>query len=411
MPTVLLTDRRIASIRPTHTRVEYVDKKVPGLALRVTPNGAKSWTVRYRHRGRLRRLTLGDLAVVSLSDARARGRDALHNASKGEDPAGDKQTRRRAETVGELAELYLAKWAKPRKRSWKADDNLLRNRVLPQWRNRAIIDIARHDVRLLVEGIAEAGAPIVANRVAALCSKLFAFALDRDLIRASPAVRIPRPAREHARDRVLTEDEIRSLWASFDALDPPMAAFYKLRLVTAQRGGEVVAMRWQDVDLHGGWWTIPAADAKNNLAHRVPLNAAAIKILQGLKKTAHKDAVFVLAAHHRAKGAGARGKRQQSEAAKTFTVPNFRGHDLRRTAASMMASGGISRLTISKILNHVERTVTAVYDRHSYDAEKAAALRWWNTKLVSILSARQSSVRPFAKASSPRATMGLRRVV
>jgi integrase len=225
-------------------------------------------------------------------------------------------------------------------------------------------------------------------------------------------VQIPRPAREHARDRVLTEDEIRSLWASFDALDPPMAAFYKLRLVTAQRGGEVVAMRWQDVDLHGGWWTIPAAHAKNNLAHRVPLNGAAIKILQGLKKTAHKDAVFVLAAHHRAKGAGARGKRQQSEAAKTFTVPNFRGHDLRRTAASMMASGGISRLTISKILNHVERTVTAVYDRHSYDAEKAAALRWWNAKLASILIARQSSVRPFVNApSGRRATTGLRRVV
>ena len=75
-----LTDRRIASIRPTNTRVEYVDQKVPGLALRVTPNGAKSWTVRYRHRGRLRRLMLGDLAVVSLADARARERDALHNA-------------------------------------------------------------------------------------------------------------------------------------------------------------------------------------------------------------------------------------------------------------------------------------------------------------------------------------------
>jgi integrase len=412
MSTVLLTDRRIASIKPTHTRVEYVDQKVPGLALRVTPNGAESWTVRYRHRGRLRRLTLGDLAVVSLADARARGRDALHNASKGEDPAGDKQTGRRAETVGELAELYLAKWAKPRKRSWKADDNLLRNRVLPQWRSRAIIDIGRHDVRLLVEAIAEGGAPVVANRVAALCSKLFAFALDRDLIKASPAVRIPRPARETARDRVLTEEEIRSLWASFDALDPPMAAFYKLRLVTAQRGGEVVAMRWQDVDLHGGWWTIPAADAKNNLTHRVPLNATALKILQGLKKTAHKDAVFVLAAHHRAKGGGARGKRQQSEAARTFTVPDFRGHDLRRTAASMMASGGISRLTTSKILNPVERTVTAVYDRHSYDAEKAAALRWWNAKLASILAARQSSVRPFSNAPlGRRATTGLRRVV
>jgi integrase len=294
--------------------------------------------------------------------------------------------------------LYLTKWAKPRKRSWKADDNLLRRRLLPHWRNRAIVDITRHDVRLLVEGIAEAGAPIVANRVAALCSKLFAFALDRDLTTASPAVRIPRPAREQARDRVLNEDEIRSLWRSFDALDLPMAAFYKLRLVTVQRGGEVAAMRWSDVDIVAGWWTIPATHAKNSLAHRVPLNAAALKILKALKKAADDDAVYVLGAHHRTKGAGARGRRQQSEAAKTFTVANFRGHDLRRTAASLMASGGINRLTISKILNHVERTVTAVYDRHSYDAEKMAALTWWSAKLAAILQRRQSSVRPFAKA-------------
>src|SRR5690349_18561866 len=98
MPKVLLTDRRITAIKPRSSRVEYVDKKVPGLALRVTPTGAKSWTVRYRHRGRLRRLTLGDLALISLADARERARDHLHDASKGKDPATEKQAGRRAET-------------------------------------------------------------------------------------------------------------------------------------------------------------------------------------------------------------------------------------------------------------------------------------------------------------------------
>src|SRR5436309_8352886 len=110
MPPLLLTDRRIAALKPTRTRTEYLDQKVPGLALRVTPNGVKSWTVRYRHRGWLRRLTLGDVAVVSLADARARARDALHDASKGEDPAAEKQAGRKAETIDELADLYLSKW-------------------------------------------------------------------------------------------------------------------------------------------------------------------------------------------------------------------------------------------------------------------------------------------------------------
>jgi integrase len=389
MPTLKLTTRQIDTIKPTTKRTEYIDEKVPGLALRVMPTGAKSWTVRYRHRGRLRRLTLGSAGVISLAQARDRVRDLMHDASKGADPATEKQLGRRAETIGDLADLYLEKWAKPRKRSWKADDNLLRKKVLPRWQHRAIADITRQDVRALVEEVAESGAPIVANRVAALLSKMFAFALDRDLVQASPAVRIPRPGQEKARDRVLTEDELRMLWKSFDALEPSMAAFYKLRLLTIQRGGEVASMRWQDVDLTTGWWTIPAGMSKNKLAHRVPLGPSVLSLLKMLERTALKDAVFVIA--------GARGKRQQAEAAATFTVPDFRGHDLRRTGASFMASGGISRLTISKILNHKETSVTAVYDRHSYDAEKAAALAWWDIRLKAILEKKVAKVRSFQR--------------
>lgn len=388
MPTLTLTSRLVHSIKPTAgKRAEYFDALVPGLALRVTPNGVKTWTVLYRHRARLRRLTLGSVAVLDLADARTRARDELHKATKGADPATEKQDGRKAETIGDLATLYIERWAKPRKRSWKADDNLLRRKVLPRWQHRAIVDITRQDVRTLVEGVADNGAPIVANRVAALVSKVFSFALDRDLIQASPAVRIPRPGQEQARDRVLNEDELREMWAAFDALDPSMGAFYKLRLLTAQRGGEVADMRWRDID--GEVWTLPAASSKNKLSHRVPLNRSAVELLEELKRSAAKDEVFVLA--------GARGKRQQGEAAATFTVPDFRGHDLRRTAASMMASGGVPRLVISKVLNHVERGVTAVYDRHSYDAEKRAALDWWDARLQGIVEGKKAKVLAFAR--------------
>src|SRR5262249_55054931 len=97
-----------------------------------------------------------------------------------------------------------------------------------------------------------------------------------------------------------------------------------------------------------------------------------------------------------------RGKKQAAAATKTFGVADFRGHDLRRTAASMMASGGVPRLTISKILNHVETGVTAVYDRHSYDAEKQAALPWWDRKLAAILEENDdaSKVLPFARSDA-----------
>jgi integrase len=114
--------------------------------------------------------------------------------------------------------------------------------------------------------------------------------------------------------------------------------------------------------------------------------------IESVKKTAAKDAVFVLAS--------ARGKRQQSEAAATFTVSDFRGHGLRRTAASIRASGGISRLTISEIVNHVERQITAAYDRHSDDPEKRAALDWWDVKLPAIPDNKDSAkVLSFATRS------------
>lgn len=392
MPTLSLTARSVTSLKPLPgKRVEYFDAAVPGLALRVTERGAKSWTLLYRHRGRLRRLTLASAAVLSLADARSRARDLLHAASHGADPATQKQEGRRAETIGDLAEQYLEKWAKPRKKSWKADDNLLRRRILPHWRHRAIADITRADVRALVEQVADAGAPVVANRVAALISKMFSFALDRDLVAANPAVRIPRPGVEYARDRVLTELELQAFWAATDALDPAMRAFYRLRLVTAQRGGELASMQWADVNLDAAWWTIPAAHAKNGLAHRVPLSPLAVQTLRALKAKDVDQASNVFA--------GARGKRQQAEAAaKAFAgIPDAKGHDLRRTAASFMASGGISRLVIGKVLNHAESSITAVYDRHSYDPEKRAALDWWAARVLALMNPKKrgASIRPF----------------
>src|SRR3954469_1433772 len=113
MPTRTLHAKFVRSVAPTARRVEYIDDKVPGLALRVMPTGAKSWTIRYRHRGRLRRLTLGSVDDITLSQARARARDELYAVSKGVDPATVKQAGKKAETIVDLATLYLEKWAKP----------------------------------------------------------------------------------------------------------------------------------------------------------------------------------------------------------------------------------------------------------------------------------------------------------
>jgi integrase len=150
-------------------------------------------------------------------------------------------------------------------------------------------------------------------------------------------------------------------------------------------------MRWPDVDIKGGWWTIPAEQSKNKLPHRVPLTPSAVKILNALQATAGKDAVFVFE--------GIRGPRHRRGVLDDLPIADVRPHDFRRTAASMMAGGAVPRLTISKVLNHVGTSVTAIYDRHSYDAEKQSALTWWDQKLAAIIANRAGKVLAFGKSA------------
>ncbi len=377
----------------------YVTTETPGLQIRVAPDGSKTWSVRYRIGKQQRRLTLGRADAIPLADgkgpqgkvkgARTLALEALHAVRTGADPADAKRQTRDAETVGDFAKIYIEKHAKPKKRSWQHDQSMLDRDVLPAWRHKRMRDVTRRDVRNLLEQIAER-APIVANRTRSLLHKMFVIAIQHDVVEHNPVTATERPGEEQQRDRVLTHDEIRTFWAASEALPVEAAAAFRLRLLTAQRAGEVIGMQWSELDLENGWWSIPAKRAKNGLSHRVPLNGSALGIIKRLRAQADtrmatqkepKDPVFVLE--------GGRGKRQLREAAQTFGLENFKGHDLRRTAASLMAAAGVQRLVVSKILNHVETGVTSVYDRHGYDNEKRAALDTWERTLTAILAKKE----------------------
>lgn len=169
-------------------------------------------------------------------------------------------------------------------------------------------------------------------------------------------------------------------------MNPASRIVLKLMLVTAQRKGEIISARWEDIDMVTGWWTIPAERAKNGLPHRVPLSRQAISLLNEARSPA-KDSPWVFPSPkdgHMGETAPDHAVRRSVE---DLGIANFTPHDLRRTAASYMTSIGISRLVVSKILNHVERGITAVYDRHSYDADKRDALTRWSRRLAEILSA------------------------
>jgi integrase len=286
--------------------------------------------------------------------------------------------------VTDLAEQYIARHAKPHKRSWRADERLLHKEVLPHWGRRKAYDIKRADVIALLDGIVERGAPVQANRVLALVRKMFNWAISRDQLEHNPCVQVKAPGREQQRDRVLTDEEIRLVWDACVHLTLVMGAYFKMLLFTAQRVSEMRLMHWDDVDLETGWWTIPADVAKNGLAHRVPLSAPAQDVLRALQETTGSIS-WVFPSPWR-RGTHFINIRKSAIRLRTFSEVDFVPHDLRRTVASRLTSLGFPRLTVSKVLNHAEVGVTRVYDRHSYDAEKREALEAWGRKVMELVN-------------------------
>ncbi len=410
MPTVNLTARTVESLKspPPKQQIDYWDDSLPGFGVRVSYKGTKTWIVMYRYNGRLRRHSFASAAEMDLAEARKLARRKLIGVDDGEDPGAAKAAARKVQTFAELATEYLERHAMPLKRSWKQDKQIIDKDLLPRWKHSKPSDISRADVRALIESVVDRGAPIQANRTLALVRKMFNFAIGSEWVAQNPCNQVKALGKEVSRDRVLNDDEIRKVWAALDSEEPPIQAMFRLRLMTAQRGGEVLRMRWDEVDLKSGWWALPASSVKNGRPHRVYLTPAVVEILNDLKAwyeariaeinpgraRKHKEPVAMSEWVFPSPKAQApvAWVQKAAERIRTASGVEFRPHDLRRTAASLMTGSGTPRDVVKKILNHVDRDITAVYDRYSYDAEKRKALTKWGRQLERILSEKPSEV-------------------
>ena len=392
MPKISMSDLWVKKLKSQAKQIDYFDLILPSFGLRVGKTGRKTWIVMYRIKGQriIKRFTLGRYPQLSLKDARIKAKAILVKADQGEDPAGKKQESKKAPTFEDLSNEYLEKYA-IKKKSIYEDQRIITKDFIPAWGHWKAKDIKRRDILRLLDSIVDRGAPIQANRTLALIRKIFNWGISRDLVENNPCLQVKMPGQENQRDRVFSENEIKALWGAFEQVGPIMEPFFKLRLVTAQRGGEVMSMRRKDVDLDSGWWVIPEEHSKNGLAHRVPLSGLALDILKQMEAiSGNNEWVFPSP-----KKSCSYIKNVQKTALRIREysgVSDFKPHDLRRTAASLMTGMGVSRLTVSKILNHVEQGVTRVYDRYSYDKEKCIALNKWSRRLEQILTGKQAKV-------------------
>jgi len=400
------TIKTIEALKAKEIRYEKFDDNLKGFGVRVSPSGEKSWITRYRRRSKLIKVTHGKVAALSLADARDKHNEVRLILNLGRDPQAEAQANkilvRESPTVEELAQDYLERWAKPRKRTWKTDEWVLNKYVVPRFGKMLAKDVKRvHIIAMLDEAVA-LGLTAGANNVLSITRKMFNWAVGRGILEMSPCHLIPRPAPLKQRDRVLTYDEIATLWKSLPKLGfiEQVRLALQIMLVTAQRKSEVLKAEKTEIDFRTSWWTIPAERAKNGLSHRVPLSPLALRLFQKAFDLSG-DSRWVFNSPYKSKEDRHLNPQSISQSLlknkEKMDIDTFVVHDLRRTAASYMASMGIPRLVIKKILNHVETDVTAVYDRHSYDKEKHEALIAWGEKLENIVTIDTHNVVPFRR--------------
>lgn len=396
-----LTAQSVEKLPPQASRQEIPDGLLPGLYLVIQPTGKKSWAVRYRTGGKPAKYTIGKYPATDLGKAREAAREALRLVASGGDPAVEKRGaaqagRANAERMSEVVDLFIQRHVKKnnRARSGEETERLLRKRVVPRWGERRVQDIGRRDIIALLDEIVDEGYPIAANRTLAAVRKLFNWALDRSIIDASPCVRIQAPSEEHSRDRVLSDRELSLVWRAADRQGWPFGRFIQFLLLTAQRRDEVARATRPEFSTDQRLWSLPGARTKNKLAHDVPLARAAMSIVEAAPRLARSSLIFTtngdtpISGYSKAKtrldklmleiaredatSAGA----DPAEAA----IEPWRLHDLRRTAASVMARLGHPVHVVEGVLNHqagVLSGVTRTYNRYQYLEEKRRALEDW----------------------------------
>jgi len=392
----ILTDIAIRKLRPKERRYEVRDAARPGFGVRVEPDGRKIFFQRFGARGE-RRLTLGGYSdAFGLAQARGAADKARADYGAGLDPIAAKQEQRQRErdkqearkaaregralpgTFADLAERYLRDARRRRReRSVREDERKLRVEVLPVWGGRQVSEIRRADVLRLVDDSRERGG-VCSNRTLALVRAAFQYAVDREEMDANPALRIPRRYRyvEKPRERVLTREELRAVLSVVDDLGPVVGGAFHMILLTAQRPGEVLSMKWSEIgrDEGGAFWQIADEVAKTGRGHRVPLSRQALALLEQLRP--HTGAAPWVFSSPSSRGDGpvrwlshaTVRLREKSE------VSNFTPHDLRRTAATRMGERGVRPDVIERVLNHVPAKIARTYNRATYDAEKRQAL-------------------------------------
>ncbi|MEP0324578.1 tyrosine-type recombinase/integrase [Bauldia litoralis] len=424
MPKKKITDATLKNLKaaPAGKRDEIMDLVVSGFGVRVNDRGRATFILKTRYPGTpinsktgypnpVRR-ALGEYPAMSLEAARAKASQWLELIKQGRDPKDVERDAREAEQADRansfeaVSRQFVSRYLQPKNRSWKesarqlglkpTDEGgltIIPGGLVEKWAGRKISDIRKSEVIAVLDGIVDRGKPIMANRVLAVLRKMFNWAVSRSVIDTSPCTGIQAPAAEVSRDRVLTDDELKAVWCAADDLGYPFGPLVQLLILTGQRRDEVAGMTWDELDIENRTWKLPRGRVKNDNGHEVPLSEEAIAVLEEVPRV--KGSSFVFSTTGRTAVSGFTRAKDRLDIASG--VPEWRLHDLRRTATTGMARLGIAVHVAEAVLNHKSGTirgVAAVYNRHTYAEEKRNALDVWGRFVSTLVNGAPTNVIP-----------------
>jgi integrase len=410
----MLTEKGVVSLRPAPSGKRYIisDALVPGLGVRVTDRGHRSFVLGARFPGSKHfvRREIGAVGAITLADARETARAWITMIRGGRDPHVFEQKKRAeaalraANTFGSVAEDFIAGPLRG-KRKAAAAEREIRKELIPLWGERPITEIERRDVTTLIEAIAKRGTTgSYARNVLDDVRAIFSWAVERSIYglgEHSPCDRI-KPKKligeKRIRTRVLTDDELRALWKAAQRLGYPHGSLVHGLLLCGCRANELAKARWREFDMAAQVWTIPAERFKTGQQHIVPLTPAMLEWLETLPRWKESDYLFTvdgraptnsfwkakvklvarMTAYWRALGRMSGVERDKPD--------YWQLHDLRRTVRTQMAMLQIPELVAELVIGHGKKGIGKVYDQHRYTEEMRKALMQWHTKLHSIVA-------------------------
>lgn len=376
-----LTNKTLEALKPQAKRYEVHDLLCPGMSVRVSAQGQKVFSVKFRYGLDQKRMKLGVFPRITLATAREKAMDILRQVDEGIDPT--KRRRTPDMKVEAVCREFIRLHAQARNKSWREAERILEREFVGTFGQSDIREIKRFDVLEIMDAAVARGSTYQANRILSNIRKLFNWCVERGIVDISPITGLKAPTKEESRDRVLEDNEIVRLLRACRNDVYPFRQFVPILLATAQRRGELAEMRWSEVDLDAKQWVIPAERSKNGKPHVVPLSPYALEALNEVPRFLDCDFVFTTTRNSPVSGFS-KMLRRLSEGSQTS---DWRLHDLRRTAASGMARAGVAPHVVEKVLNHMSGTISgvaAVYNRYGYDREKREALDAWSDCLVQL---------------------------